>query len=130
MIRRAATGAERRDHGRPRRLADEAILQYQRELALPVRDVPGPAVDRPYALLQGEEGRVDVRALRPSLPVVGLGVVPPLAPSQVDEGELPPQPAGVPVAKVDLAYRVRPRRDVVGLGGVRGAVVVPPLDEG
>mmetsp|Transcript_4238 Transcript_4238/g.13490 ORF Transcript_4238/g.13490 Transcript_4238/m.13490 type:complete len:263 (+) Transcript_4238:877-1665(+) len=91
VLARPAARRDVCDHDRVR-VAHERVPEHLSELGPPEGDVALPQVERPDALLESEQRLVDLRTLQPRLPVVVVRVRAPLAPRQVDERELPPEP--------------------------------------
>jgi len=100
-------------------VADEGVLQHEGKLAGAEGSVVFALIQRPDALLQRQQGLVDLCSVYPvsyyQQPVrvpgllVGLGNIrAPLVACQVDEAHFPVDI--VPLPKGDLQDRVRPRR--------------------
>mmetsp|Transcript_80624 Transcript_80624/g.261295 ORF Transcript_80624/g.261295 Transcript_80624/m.261295 type:complete len:330 (-) Transcript_80624:231-1220(-) len=137
MLDRAAARRDVRDHHRAAVAADEGVLEDLRELGAAEGRVVELLVQRADALLQGQQGLVDLRAVHARLAVRVERVGPALAAGQVDEGDLAVLQWGPPavlalvprVLEADLQDRVGPRGVHVRARDARGAAVQPELDD-
>ena len=88
MLARVRVGRDVPDHHRLA-VPDERVLQDQGQLRASEWLVALGLVEGSDALLQGEEGFVDLGAIDPCLFVGVLDICSPLGPGEVDEGHLP-----------------------------------------